>query len=199
MWSTSKLLAHVEDGIPCNHAISVIHYNNMSVLSFVDPCYRNDTQLSIYGHHISLIRGVNQWTNVEGMEPILPPVLRRSAGRPNKKRRLEKDEVPTIGKVSKKGVQMTCTKCGFIKATSKSKEAFKIAPRSKITFKEKAAKKKQAKTNSPTTSKPTFYRTKTTSSKPAFYRAKSTPISYDNKVDDVYTRKVCFQPTSTSL
>ncbi|KAK8567128.1 hypothetical protein V6N13_005040 [Hibiscus sabdariffa] len=127
----------------------------MSVLSFVDPCYRKDTQLSIYGHHISLISGVNQWTNVEGIEPILPPVLRRPAGRPNKKRILEKDEVPTTGKVSKKGVQMTCTKCGS-KATSRSKEAFKIAPRSKTTFKAKAAKKKQAKTNSPTTSKPAF-------------------------------------------
>ncbi|KAK8571358.1 hypothetical protein V6N13_103485 [Hibiscus sabdariffa] len=44
-------------GIPRNHAISVIHYNNMSVLSFIDPCYRNDSQLSIYGNHISPIRG----------------------------------------------------------------------------------------------------------------------------------------------
>ncbi|KAK8698775.1 hypothetical protein V6N13_114882 [Hibiscus sabdariffa] len=87
-------------GIPCNHAISVINCNNMNVVSFVDPCYKKDTQLSIYGHYISPIRGVNQWTKVEGMEPILPPVLRRPVGRPNKKRRLERDEVPTTGKGS---------------------------------------------------------------------------------------------------
>ncbi|KAK8567073.1 hypothetical protein V6N13_110151 [Hibiscus sabdariffa] len=99
-------------GIPCNHAISVINCNNMNVVSFVDLCYKKDTQLSIYGHYISSIRGVNQWTKVEGMEPILPPVLRRPVGRPNKKRRLERDEVPTTGKVSKKGSKMTCTKCG---------------------------------------------------------------------------------------
>ncbi|KAL4388868.1 hypothetical protein GQ457_09G012750 [Hibiscus cannabinus] len=99
-------------GIPCNHAISVTNCNNMNVVSFVDPCYKKDTQLSIYGHPISHIRGVNQWTKVEGMEPILPPVLRRHVGRPNKKRRLERDEVPTTRKVSKKGSKMTCTKWG---------------------------------------------------------------------------------------
>ncbi|KAL4302105.1 hypothetical protein GQ457_10G017080 [Hibiscus cannabinus] len=99
-------------GIPCNHAISIINCNNMNVVSSVDPCYKKDTQLSIYGHYISPIRGVNQWTKVEGMEPILPPVLRRPVGIPNKKRRLERDEVPTTGKVSKRGSKMTCTKCG---------------------------------------------------------------------------------------
>ncbi|KAK8700240.1 hypothetical protein V6N13_018641 [Hibiscus sabdariffa] len=89
----------------------IINYNNMNVVSFVDPCYKKDTQLSIYGHHISPIRGVNQWTNVEGMEPILPPVWRRPVERPSKKRRLERDEVLTTEKVSKKGSKMTCTKC----------------------------------------------------------------------------------------
>ncbi|KAK8608960.1 hypothetical protein V6N13_025269 [Hibiscus sabdariffa] len=101
---------------------------------------------------------------------------------------------------------MTCTKCGktghnirtckgeiggnkFIKTTSRSKAAFKA----------KVSNKKQTRINPPTTSKPTFYRPEPTSSKPAFYRPKPTSFGYDNKVDDVYTRKFCLQPTSTSL
>ncbi|KAK8554422.1 hypothetical protein V6N13_093417 [Hibiscus sabdariffa] len=99
-------------GIPCNHAVLVINHDNGNITSFVNPCYYKDTQLAIYGHYISPISGVNQWTKNQAMEPILPPVLRRPPGRPNKKRRLEADEAPTTGKVSKRGVKMTCTKCG---------------------------------------------------------------------------------------
>ncbi|KAK8624301.1 hypothetical protein V6N13_065648 [Hibiscus sabdariffa] len=141
------------------------------------------------------------------METTVPPALRRPAGRPNKKRGLERDEVPTIGKVSKKGVQMTCSKCGkishnirtckweiggnkFIKETLRSKTAFKAAPRSKTTFKAKVTTKKQAKLNPPTISKPTFYKAKPNSSKPTFYMAKPTSFSYESKMDDVYIKKL---------
>ncbi|KAK8626018.1 hypothetical protein V6N13_133672 [Hibiscus sabdariffa] len=59
--------------------------------------------------------------------------------------------------------------------------------------------KNQTKINPPTISKPTFYRGESTSSKPEFYRPKPISFGYDSKVDDVYTRKFCLQPTSTSL
>ncbi|KAK8494614.1 hypothetical protein V6N13_029862 [Hibiscus sabdariffa] len=48
------------------------------------------------------------------MKPILPPTLRRPPGRSNKKRQLEANEAPTTGKVNKKSVKMSCTKCGKI-------------------------------------------------------------------------------------
>ncbi|KAK8632300.1 hypothetical protein V6N13_072694 [Hibiscus sabdariffa] len=92
--------------------ITVINLDNENITSFVNPCYYKDTLLSIYGHYISPIRGVNQWTKNQTMEPILPHVLRRPPGRSNKKRRLEADEAHTTEKVSKRGVKMTCTKCG---------------------------------------------------------------------------------------
>ncbi|KAL4291181.1 hypothetical protein GQ457_14G014140 [Hibiscus cannabinus] len=147
-------------GIPCNHAISVINCNNMNVVSFVDPCYK-DTQLSIYGHYICPIRGVNQWTKVEGMEPILPPVLRRPVGRPNKKRRLERDEVPTSRKLSKRGSKMTCTKCGKTGhniRTCKGEIGGNKYLKKSAAFKAEVANKRQSKINPPTTSKPTFCR-----------------------------------------
>ncbi|KAL4304450.1 hypothetical protein GQ457_10G011900 [Hibiscus cannabinus] len=200
--------------ISYNHAISVINCNNMNVVSFFDPCYKKDTQLSIYGHHISPIRGVNQWTKVEGMEPILPPILRRPVGRPNKKRRLERDEVPTTGKVSKKGSKMTYTKCGKTGhniRTCKGENGGNKYLKKSITFKAEVSNEKQAKINLPKTSKPTFYRgektsslptfynLKPTSTKPAFYRPKPTSFGYECKVNDVYTRNFYLQPTRTSL
>ncbi|KAK8626053.1 hypothetical protein V6N13_133705 [Hibiscus sabdariffa] len=79
------------------------------LLNNLSECFN---KLAIYGHYVSPIRGVNQWRKIQTMEPILPPVLRRTPGRPNKKRRLEADEAPTTGKVNKRCVKMTCTKCG---------------------------------------------------------------------------------------
>ncbi|KAK8696439.1 hypothetical protein V6N13_001574 [Hibiscus sabdariffa] len=45
------------------------------------------------------------------MEPILPPIIRRPPGRPAKKRKLEPGEVNNP-KLSKRGQQGNCTKCG---------------------------------------------------------------------------------------
>ncbi|KAK8986475.1 hypothetical protein V6N11_010031 [Hibiscus sabdariffa] len=52
-----------------------------------------------------------QWAPVTDMEPILPPIIRRPPGRPTKKRRLEPDEI-TKPKLSRRGMQANCTKCG---------------------------------------------------------------------------------------
>ncbi|KAK8539019.1 hypothetical protein V6N13_110227 [Hibiscus sabdariffa] len=46
------------------------------------------------------------------MEPILPPAIRRPPGRPTKKMRKEADEVNNP-KLSKRGQQSKCSKCGM--------------------------------------------------------------------------------------
>ncbi|KAK5784845.1 hypothetical protein PVK06_039384 [Gossypium arboreum] len=48
------------------------------------------------------------------MLPILPPLLRRPPGRPTKVRRKEPDEPQTIERLSKRGVEMRCSKCKII-------------------------------------------------------------------------------------
>ncbi|KAK8555415.1 hypothetical protein V6N13_045946 [Hibiscus sabdariffa] len=46
-------------------------------------------------------------------EPILPPVIRRPVGRPQKNRRKEPDEpVTKTERIRKIGAQMICSKCG---------------------------------------------------------------------------------------
>ncbi|KAK8497124.1 hypothetical protein V6N12_019279 [Hibiscus sabdariffa] len=91
-------------GIPCSHAASVFRLNNLRPEHFVNECYHNSTQLAIYSNMITPIK-------VTDMEPILPPIIRRPPGRPTKKRRLEPDEI-TKPKLSRRGMQANCTKCG---------------------------------------------------------------------------------------
>ncbi|KAK8978584.1 hypothetical protein V6N11_055571 [Hibiscus sabdariffa] len=89
-------------GIPCSHAALVFRLNNLRHEHFVNECYHNSTQLAIYSNMIAPIKGPYQWAPVTGMEPILPPIIRRPLGRPTKRRRLEPDEV-TKPKLSRRG------------------------------------------------------------------------------------------------
>ncbi|KAH1056071.1 hypothetical protein J1N35_034136 [Gossypium stocksii] len=49
--------------------------------------------------------------SLSNMLPILPPPLRRPPGRPTKVRRKELDEPQIIESLSKRGVEMRCSKC----------------------------------------------------------------------------------------
>ncbi|XVF46934.1 hypothetical protein PTKIN_Ptkin03bG0068200 [Pterospermum kingtungense] len=67
-------------GIPCKHAVSAMFITEERPESYVDECYTKATQLKIYPHFISPIRGAKQWRNVPNMEVILPPQIRRPLG-----------------------------------------------------------------------------------------------------------------------
>ncbi|KAL4348850.1 hypothetical protein GQ457_17G019440 [Hibiscus cannabinus] len=101
-------------GIPCVHAIAVIIMRGERPEGFVNNCYKTETQLQIYSNLVKSLRGPKQWPRHVTNEPILPPVIRRPVGRPQKNRRKEADEILTsTGRMSKKGVvRMTCSKCG---------------------------------------------------------------------------------------
>ncbi|KAE8726934.1 putative Angio-associated migratory cell protein [Hibiscus syriacus] len=69
--------------------------------------------MNIYSNFINPVRGPNQWTPIETIEPILPPTLRMPSGRPHKNRRMEADEAPPYTRrVTKRGVKILCRKCG---------------------------------------------------------------------------------------
>ncbi|KAK8617549.1 hypothetical protein V6N13_080459 [Hibiscus sabdariffa] len=100
-------------GIPCIHAISVILSIEDRPEKYVDSCYSVSTERAIYSHLISPVRGEQQWTTNDTMEPILSPMFKRPPGRPHKKRKREADEAPPMtGKVSKRGIRIFCKKCG---------------------------------------------------------------------------------------
>ena len=95
------------------HAVSTMFLTGERLETSVDQCYMKSTQPKIYSYFINPIRGTNQWSSDETMEPILPSVLRRPPGRPHKKRRKDVDEANGKRfKISKKESKGNCTKCG---------------------------------------------------------------------------------------
>ncbi|KAH1046222.1 hypothetical protein J1N35_037006 [Gossypium stocksii] len=82
-------------GIPCMHALAVIHLKDEFPKTYVQTWYTKQTQLQIYSNFISSVRGPKQWASLSNMLPILPPPLRRPPGRPIKVRRKELDEPQT--------------------------------------------------------------------------------------------------------
>ncbi|KAG8479744.1 hypothetical protein CXB51_029261 [Gossypium anomalum] len=101
-------------GIPCTHALAVIHVKNEFPETYVQTWYTKQTQLQIYSNFVSLVRGPKQWAPLSNMLPVLPPLLRRPPGRPTKVRRKEPDEPQTTERLSKREVEMRCSKCKII-------------------------------------------------------------------------------------
>ncbi|KAL4333847.1 hypothetical protein GQ457_07G010930 [Hibiscus cannabinus] len=103
-------------GIPCIHVVAAILMRQERPETYVANCYSKHIQTMIYSHHVRPLRGPNQWAHLHTNVPILPPVIRRPVGRPQKNRRKEADEILTATeRMSKRGVvQMTCRKCGNI-------------------------------------------------------------------------------------
>ncbi|KAH1129833.1 hypothetical protein J1N35_001211 [Gossypium stocksii] len=79
--------------------------------TYVQTWYTKQTQLQIYFNFVSPVRGHKQWASLSNMLPILSPPLRRPPGRPTKVRRKEPDEPQTTDRLSKRGVEMRCSKC----------------------------------------------------------------------------------------
>ncbi|KAG8493248.1 hypothetical protein CXB51_010730 [Gossypium anomalum] len=101
-------------GIPCTHALAVIHVKNEFPETYVQTWYTKQTQLQIYSNFVSPVRGPKQWAPLSNMLPVLPPPLRRPPGRSIKVRRKEPDEPQTTERLSKRGVEMRCSKCKII-------------------------------------------------------------------------------------
>ncbi|PPR96859.1 hypothetical protein GOBAR_AA23815 [Gossypium barbadense] len=107
-------------GIPCMHALAVIHVKNEFPETYVQTWYTKQTQLQIYSNFVSPVRGPKQWVSLSNMLPILPPPLRRPPGRPTKVRRKEPDKSQTTERLSKRGVEMRCSKCKIISHNKRS-------------------------------------------------------------------------------
>ncbi|CAK8563502.1 unnamed protein product [Lathyrus sativus] len=112
-------------GIPCCHAIACIWYNKKEPEEYVSSFYRKSTVLDTYSHIIMPTNGPRLWP-VNVANPIIPPVMRRSIGRPKKNRNKANDE-PRIRNTLPRTLQtVKCKKCGSFghnKRTCKGKRA----------------------------------------------------------------------------
>ncbi|OMO76714.1 Zinc finger, PMZ-type [Corchorus capsularis] len=104
-------------GIPCAHACSAIWRSGGDPDEYLHPCYHKDTYIKTYSYGLKPINGPHEWVKT-GKPALLPPIIPRAPpGRPKMNRRKGKNEpkkTPTIGKLSKKGTQNSCTLCGGV-------------------------------------------------------------------------------------
>lgn len=107
-------------GIPCAHAICAFYHLNKQPQDYVEHWYRRDTFLKAYNYFIQPIPNMKMWPESTN-PPIEPPAPKPMSGRPKKCRRKAKNEPrKKCGKLSKKGVKMTCSKCHQVGHTKKA-------------------------------------------------------------------------------
>ncbi|KAH0758271.1 hypothetical protein KY290_021764 [Solanum tuberosum] len=68
-----------------------------------------ETYLKVYSHYIQPVTNMKMWP-LSANPSVIPPVIKTLPGRPRKCRRKEQNENKT-GKLSKRGVEMTCSLC----------------------------------------------------------------------------------------
>ncbi|XP_056698603.1 uncharacterized protein [Spinacia oleracea] len=97
-------------GIPCCHAVSCIFFLHKNAEDFVHGCYKRDCYLTSYSGEIEPCVGERHWPVVD--LPIDPPPIKIGPGRPRTNRRKDPFENPKKpGRLTKHGVQMTCSIC----------------------------------------------------------------------------------------
>src|ERR1051325_11479142 len=89
--------------IPCSHCIAVLRMLSMDVYSFVSEYYFSKTLASTYNGCVHPVGVHSEWRANDGNNILLPPIVKRPAGRPRKQRIL------SIGE----GKQLQrCSHCG---------------------------------------------------------------------------------------
>ncbi|GKD78810.1 mutator type transposase [Tanacetum coccineum] len=89
-------------GIPCKHAIAVIHDmadNGMDVGTpedWVHESYKLQTWMNVYAHKINLVNRRDMWSKFECLTTLLPPKIAPQIRRPPKKRNKSKDEIVIV-------------------------------------------------------------------------------------------------------
>ena len=97
-------------GSPCPHGMCAIYDSEKCVEDYVSPWYHKETYKKSYSFVMFSCKGKNMWPESE-KPPVEPPTVRQMLGRPKLKRRKDVDEPRKSGKLSRKGVEMTCSLC----------------------------------------------------------------------------------------
>ncbi|XP_052625000.1 uncharacterized protein LOC111916210 [Lactuca sativa] len=105
-------------GFPCRHVVCAIWdkiengENAPHVDEWVHPCYRLSTWKAMYFNKIDPLNGRTMWPKSDCPFTLLPPKHKTQVGRPKKKRRRGVDEQTSqAGRLSRKYLAVTCSKC----------------------------------------------------------------------------------------
>lgn len=94
-------------GLPCVHAISFIGTRRIALEDYVHPYYSVQMFKKAYASAVPPMPGKEEWEKVDLGFKLLPPICKRAAGRPRKRRFIGVEE----GGSSTKG-KRRCKRCG---------------------------------------------------------------------------------------
>ncbi|KAG5589397.1 hypothetical protein H5410_039911 [Solanum commersonii] len=99
-------------GILCGHALTIIHYKDWVVDTFVDHWYKKETYLKAYNRFIQPMTNMKMWPKSD-RPAIEPPEITSMPRRPGKNRKRDSDEPvkKKFGKATRKGRKMKCSVC----------------------------------------------------------------------------------------
>ncbi|XP_050236339.1 uncharacterized protein LOC126686344 [Mercurialis annua] len=121
-------------GIPCPYAICALNHKDKDLLTGIHPCYSKETYLASYSFVMQPLKGKQMWPRT-GREPLIPPQVLKSAGRPKIARRRDREEPKPSGKLSKAGFVMSCSYCHSkghnVRGCSKKKKGIHVPPMEK--------------------------------------------------------------------
>ncbi|KAF7130221.1 hypothetical protein RHSIM_Rhsim10G0132100 [Rhododendron simsii] len=98
-------------GIPCIHGCAAIIAHKTQPKDYDNEAYTTDTFVRTYSHRIKPIPDKSLWPQTQ-CDPIMPPPLRVSIGRPKKARRKGEDEPNNSFKTRKHSTTTMCRQCG---------------------------------------------------------------------------------------
>ncbi|CAH1443875.1 unnamed protein product [Lactuca virosa] len=122
-------------GLPCVHAVAFIAFTREPNWDkYVDTYFTVDKFKEAYALEISPMPGKDQWVNIETVEKIYPPIIKRPPGRPKKNRIIPHDEPKKRHRCPRCGMyghhQRTCknpASQGFDEASSSKRKEHKIS------------------------------------------------------------------------
>lgn len=133
-------------GIPCQHAVCAIYFNNSHPEQFVDHWYTKTTYVKAYTYYIQPVPGRELWEPT-GKEKIEPPEFRKMPGRPPKARRKDKNEVKKTENLHRVGRKM---RCGVCKEYGHNSRSCPMKPKDSQHLEPATKKKKKTKVNAST-------------------------------------------------
>ncbi|XP_021774172.1 uncharacterized protein LOC110738111 [Chenopodium quinoa] len=131
-------------GLPCKHVLRVIYHQRLQPADFVAPCFKGKAYKLTYAEHMHPMPDPSQWPS-GNLPGILPPLVKRAAGRPKKQRQ----RGPNESRRGKRHATVKCSLCselGHNKVTcsSRKKRAATEASTSATTSQANNRKKKAA-------------------------------------------------------
>ncbi|WMV47450.1 hypothetical protein MTR67_040835, partial [Solanum verrucosum] len=95
----------------CNiDGIQIQGMRKLDPINYISHWYNRETYMKTYNYFIQPVMNLKMWPESQNIS-VIPPHVRKMPRRPGKKRKKEQGETSKTGKLSKRGIEMSCSTC----------------------------------------------------------------------------------------